>query len=61
MDVPDELADVHYVVGGEVGYVPKTMNKYQNFIANRNHGFVSWNVPDVDVSLVRRGNGSFFL
>ena len=38
MDIPDELAYVHYVVGGEVG-----------------------NIPDVDVSLVRRGNGGFFL
>ena len=37
VDIPDELAYVHYVVGGEVG-----------------------NVPDVDVSLVRRGNGGFF-
>ena len=37
VDIPDELAYVHYVVGGEVG-----------------------DVPDVDVSLVRRGNGGFF-
>ena len=38
VDVPDELAYVHYVVGGEVG-----------------------DVTDVDVPLVRRGNGGFFL
>ena len=38
VDVPDELAYVHYVVGGEVG-----------------------DVTNVDVPLVRRGNGGFFL